>query len=88
MAKVSTILRLEDWVLGDFDRINRIYRIGIISRGDAEARGIGELENWDVSRRGAERQRAQRVFGSWDVSRGITESDQWLVVSGWWLVVG
>ena len=38
----------------DFGRINRIYRIGIVSRGDAEARGIGELGCLTQRRREAE----------------------------------
>ncbi len=55
--KVSAILRLEDWGIGgleDYGRINRIYRIGIVSRGDAEARGIGELGCLTQRRREAE----------------------------------
>ena len=40
--------------MGDFDRINRIYRIGIVSRGDAEARRIGglALSHAEMRRRG------------------------------------
>ena len=40
----------------DFDRINKIYKIRVISR------------------RGAERRRAQRILGSCDFAHGIAES--------------
>ena len=51
-------------VRGWFGRVERVERIG----------GLG-LSN---SRRGAERQRAQRVFGSCDFARGIAvELEDW-----------
>ena len=51
---------MEDWGIGGFSRVERVERvevewgIGFISRGDAEARGIGELGCLTQRRREAE----------------------------------